>query len=361
MGCEGRAHFWPPRVAHNYRANITTRPHKCNQSAIVAPMSKESNTSSVAPSVRHVEVGVHDNGQRLDNFLKKILKGVPTSQIYRIIRTGQVRVNSKRAKPLQKLQQGDDVRIPPVRVAEVSDATPPTWLQEKVKAAVFFEDEHVLLLNKPGGVPVHSGSGVAFGVIETLKFVRKDSYVELVHRLDRDTSGCLLLAKSAVALRELNESLRDGKFKKCYLALIKGALHRQQTVDAAIAKEQRGGEREMQVAAEGKAALSVFTPLAMSDTATLCEVAIGTGRTHQIRVHAQSLHKPLAGDDKYGQRDFNKYMKSMGLKRMFLHAARLTVPASWQTEPYQFEVPLPEDLHGVLAALGLPNSNEGNT
>lgn len=308
--------------------------------------------------VQHIEISEHDIGQRLDNFLKKILKGVPTSKVYGIIRTGQVRINSKRAKPLYKLKAGDVVRVPPVRVSEVSSDEPPAWLIQNIKDSIAYEDDYVVLINKRGGIAVHSGSGVPFGVIETLKYIRQDEYIELVHRIDRETSGCLLLAKSATALRELNAGLRDGLFDKQYLALLKGKLQREQTIELAIAKDQRGGEKTMQVGESGKAALSTFKPLAVTDMATLCEVAIGTGRTHQIRVHSQSMRKPLAGDDKYGDRPFNKVMKSMGLKRMFLHAARLTVPVSWQKDPYEFSSPLPDELKTVVQALGMEWSDD---
>jgi len=308
---------------------------------------------SPAPAVRYVEIDETREGQRLDNFLVAVLKGVPKSRIYRCLRKGEVRVNKGRVGPDYRLQVGDVVRIPPVRVS--AEQAPPKvrpggfdWLADRV----LFEDEYVLVLDKPAGMAVHAGSGVSTGIIEALRAWRPQApMLELAHRLDRETSGCLLIAKSRVALTDLHAQLREGEVHKHYLALVRGTLRHARTVEASLERRERGGERMVQTAEDGKAAASRFRPLRQFDIATLVEIALLTGRTHQARVHAAHIDHPIAGDDKYGEREFNKDMRAAGLRRLFLHAARIEFKHPARVGMMSFEAPLPDDLVAVLDKL----------
>lgn len=287
---------------------------------------------------------------RLDNYLLRVLKGVPRSHVYRLIRSGQVRVNGGRAKAGRKLEKGEEVRIPPVRVRPAETGRPPDALLDRVRAAIVAETGDWLLVNKPAGLAVHAGSGIRFGIIEVLRADRPEEHLELVHRLDRDTSGCLLIARHREALTRLRRSLRDPAAEKVYLALVAGAWQGgAREVDAALARDREiGGERMSTVDPEGKAARSRFVPVERFREATLVEVAIVTGRTHQIRVHAAHLGHPVAGDRKYGDRDIDRRLRDgAGLARMFLHARRLALPAL--EEP--LTAPLPDDLEAVLQRL----------
>lgn len=311
---------------------------------------RECNLGHDAPQVRHQTVGDDADGMRLDNYLLRELKGVPRSRVYRLIRRGQVRVNSGRAKPHTKLAVGDRVRVPPVRQAPKDDpGRPPDGLLERVRAAVAEETPDWLLIDKPAGLAVHAGTGLRFGVIEVLRADRPDEYLELVHRLDRDTSGCLLVARNRPALTALRRALRDPAADKRYLALLAGAWEGgPRDVDAALVRDREiGGERLSAVAEEGKSAHSRFVPRERFRDAVLAEVAIATGRTHQIRVHAAHLGHPVAGDDKYGDRDFDRRMRGLGLKRLFLHAASLSLPGIDRT----LAAPLPPELEAVLDVL----------
>jgi 23S rRNA pseudouridine955/2504/2580 synthase len=309
-----------------------------------------------APKVRLVTAGEEDAGQRLDNFLFRTLKGVPKSHVYRLLRTGQVRVNKKRAKPDYRLEAGDQLRLPPVRQEQKTDpGKPPHWQQEALTACILYEDDRILVVNKPAGMAVHGGSGVSFGVIETLRVLRPESPgLELAHRLDRDTSGCLILAKRRSAVRPLHTAFRDGSVEKHYLALLAhpwtdGARE----VDAPLEKNQlEGGERIVKVSREGKEAKSLFTPLQRFAGSALTDVRIYTGRTHQIRVHASYIGHPVAGDDKYGDREANKALKVAGLKRMFLHAHRLSFPHPETGERLSLTAPLDDELQVVIRNLG---------
>lgn len=308
---------------------------------------------SPAPAVRHVEIDETREGQRLDNFLVAILKGVPKSRIYRCLRKGEVRVNKGRVGPEYRLQLGDVVRIPPVRVS--TEQTPLKarpggfdWLADRV----LFEDEHLLVLDKPAGMAVHAGSGVSTGVIEALRAWRPQApMLELVHRLDRETSGCLLIAKSRNTLTGLHAQLREGDVHKHYLALVRGNLRHVRTVEASLERRERGGERMVQTTDDGKTAASRFRPLRQFDTATLVEIALLTGRTHQARVHAAHIDHPIAGDEKYGEREFNKDIRAAGLRRLFLHAARVEFQHPIRAGKMSFEAPLPDDLTTVLDKL----------
>ena len=307
------------------------------------------------PEVRVVTVDVERAGQRIDNYLGSQLKGVPKSAIYRLLRTGQVRINGKRAKPEQKLEAGDAVRIPPVRLdAPGTPVTPGVSLRGALDAAVLFEDRELLVLDKPSGLASHGGSGVSLGAIEALRAIRPQDNLELVHRLDRDTSGLLLFAKKHSALRKLQSLIRDGQMHKLYYALIKGSpAHDKFEVDAPLQKNQlRSGERMVAVEADGKPSLSRSRVLERFADATLVEVEIVTGRTHQIRVHALHGGHPLAGDDKYGDEVFNKQLRTLGLKRLFLHAHSLSFPWGEGEIERRFSAPLAPELRKTLAALG---------
>jgi 23S rRNA pseudouridine955/2504/2580 synthase len=316
-------------------------------------------TSHTAPrssKVQLVEIPAEQAGQRIDNYLVKVLKGVPKTLVYRILRKGEVRVNKGRIKPDYRLQQGDVVRIPPLRLSESNKATPGQRTLERVQAAILHEDEVLLILNKPSGIAVHGGSGVSYGIIEALRALRPDApFLELVHRLDRDTSGCLIVAKRRSALRNLHEQIRGDQMDKRYLALLKGRWKGgEKRVDAPLRKNiLKSGERMVEVSPEGKPSLSIFTPDTIYKDATLVSVKLITGRTHQVRVHARHLGMPIAGDDKYGDDAFNADMKRLGLKRLFLHAHRLGFTHPKTGERFSISAPLSDDLSQVLDRLAL--------
>lgn len=300
-------------------------------------------------------------GQRLDNFLLGQLKGAPKSLIYKIVRSGQVRVNGGRAKAETRLEGGDEVRIPPVRLAEAGEKTPPPkGLLAALEAAIVFEDARLLALNKPSGLASHGGSGISHGAIEAMRALRPRESLELVHRLDRDTSGLLVIAKKRSALSELQALLReddavDGRgIAKRYLTLLVGRMpDGVMSVDAPLHIGLRqGGERHVQVNAGGKPSLSHFRVLERRGGHSFCEVRIETGRTHQIRVHAQHIGHPVAGDDKYGDEAVNKRLREQtGLKRLFLHAASLEFALDGGRAEYRLEAPLAPELVEVLDRL----------
>ena len=307
--------------------------------------------------VELVEISADLAGQRLDNYLLNRLKGAPRSLIYRIVRRGEVRGNKGRIRPEYRLKAGDTVRIPPVKLPP-RNAVPRPGAQvlRLLEAAILYEDDRLLILNKPSGLAVHGGSGLSYGVIEGLRALRPQApYLELVHRLDRDTSGCLLIAKKRSALRRLHELLRSNRMDKRYLALVKGPWRGgERQVTAPLLKNiLRSGERMVRVDAAGKPASSVFRPLAISKTASLVEVKLETGRTHQVRVHAASLGQPIAGDDKYGDDDFNRRMREVGLKRLFLHAQALRFQLAEGEAPLEVRAPLDDELKQVLLKLQL--------
>jgi 23S rRNA pseudouridine955/2504/2580 synthase len=294
--------------------------------AAPAPQNSPGSTGASA-KVQQVAVDERGVGQRLDNFLGRILTGVPKTHIFRVIRKGEVRINGKRAKPESRLQAGDMVRVPPIRTGEAAPPRRvPDTLVSGVTGAIVHEDAQLLVIDKPAGVAVHGGSGVSFGIIEALRAARPNEDLELVHRLDRDTSGLLLVARKASALRTLHALMRDGQVEKRYLALVKGKWELgQKRIDVPLRTDIRvGGERHVKAHATGKEAVSVFKPVQFfGKKASLVEVSLETGRTHQIRVHATHAGYPLAGDEKYGEAEFNEAMKSAGLTRMFLHAHQL--------------------------------------
>ena len=303
-------------------------------------------------SVRTVEVGPEREGQRLDNCLAALLKGVPKGHVYRLLRTGQVRVNGRRAKPDTRLAAGDRLRIPPVRTAErEASGTPPPSMLDEVRRAVIFEDRDFLAIDKPAGIASHGGSGVAFGAIELMRAARPNEHLELAHRLDRDTSGVLVFARSRRGLAGLQELIRTGQTTKQYLCLLTGKLQRVKfDVNAPLRKSTlAGGERMVRVDSDGKPALTFFREIERLRDASLVEATLATGRTHQIRVHAAHAGHPLAGDPKYGEREANKRFRALGLKRMFLHAARFEFELDERA--YSFSAPLPDDLRAVLDRL----------
>ena len=311
--------------------------------------------TGVSIKVRQVEVGDAAAGQRIDNFLLAQLKGVPKSLVYRILRRGEVRVNKGRVKPSYRVAAGDQVRLPPLRLGlEKAPPRPSKALAAQLDQAVLYEDDLVLVLNKPAGLAVHGGSGISLGVIETLRALRPGAELELVHRLDRDTSGCLLVSKRRSALRRLHAQLREGTVDKRYLVLLAGRLSRPVVeVTAPLRKNLlQGGERMVQVdLAEGKPARTVFRSRRRLGALTLAEVQLDTGRTHQIRVHAAHLGAPVAGDDKYGDASVNARLRALGLKRLFLHAAALSFRPRDGEPPIRVEAPLPEALDNVLNTL----------
>lgn len=275
-------------------------------------------------AVQIVKAKADDEGQRIDNFLINKLKGMPKSHIYRLLRKGEVRVNKKRISPFYRLIEGDDVRLPPVYLEEKAKQAPPSkQTAELLAGRILYEDEHLLIINKPAGMSVHAGSTVRVGVVEALRHMYpKLPNLELAHRLDSETTGCLVLAKKKRILRELHELLREGKMSKLYWALTLGKWKDSELrVDLPLHKDyQDGGKHVVEVNDQGKTALTVFRPLKILKNAALMEVKLHTGRTHQIRVHAAHRGHPIAGDDRYGDPEFNKLARQLGLKRMFLHA-----------------------------------------
>ena len=317
---------------------------------------KPAESAAPAPKVRQVEVGERGEGQRLDNFLARILGDVPRSHLFRVIRKGEVRVNGKRAKPDTRLQASDIVRVPPVRTgASAPPRRASPAMVESVNAAVVLEDPRLLVIDKPAGMAVHGGSGVSFCVIEALRTARPGETLELVHRIDRETSGLLLVARKPAVLRTLHALMREGRVEKKYLALVKGKWELgSKRIDVPLRTDIRvGGERTVKAHASGKEAVSLFRPVQFfGKRASLVEVALETGRTHQIRVHAAHAGYPLAGDDKYGDAGFNEKMKAAGLTRMFLHAHQVSFV--WPDTGVEFSVsaPLPADLAAVIDTLG---------
>jgi 23S rRNA pseudouridine955/2504/2580 synthase len=301
-----------------------------------------------------IEISTAQLGQRLDNFLFKRLGSVPRTRIYRIIRKGEVRVNSKRCKPEYKLQLGDQVRIPPLRIdtQEHGAPQPSARLLARLEQAILFENPHILILDKPAGLAVHSGSGVSYGIIDAMRLLRPDDDIELVHRLDRDTSGCLLLAKHRQALLALQSMLQDGSLHKHYCAVVKGNWPAQ-LVEVSLALKKfhlPNGERRVCVDAAGKPALSRVQLLQAGKHFSVIRVQLVTGRTHQIRVHCQSQGHEIAADDKYGDPDFNRAMRQRNIRRLMLHAASLELPHSDYTPEIVINAPLPEPFELLMTS-----------
>jgi len=311
---------------------------------------------TITPAVQIIAISADEAGQRIDNFLRTQLKGVPKSMIYRILRKGEVRVNKKRIKPEYKLEAGDEIRIPPVRVAEREEesVSPKLAKVAALSEAIIYEDDHILVLNKPSGTAVHGGSGLSFGVIEGLRALRPEArFLELVHRLDRDTSGILLVAKKRSALRSLHEQLREKGMQKDYLALVRGQWPSHvKSVRAPLLKNiLQSGERVVKVSSEGKPSETLFKVEERYAFATLVKASPVTGRTHQIRVHTLHAGHPIAFDDRYGEESFDQQLSATGLNRLFLHAAALKFTHPGTGEVMRVEAPLDEKLKRCLAIL----------
>ena len=315
---------------------------------------KSAESETIGTKVRFISIDEDQAGQRLDNFLRVVLKGVPKTHIYRLIRKGEVRVNKGRAKAETKLAADDVVRVPPVRV---SDAKVPVAagmdVARRIESAIIYEDDALLVLNKPSGLAVHGGSGINIGVIEALRQLRPECrFLELVHRIDRDTSGCLLIAKKRSLLRHLHAQIREHHMLKVYNALVDGRWPaRKESVSAPLQKNiLQSGERMVSVHPQGKRSKTRFRVLARYQEATLVEASLETGRTHQIRVHTQHAGHPILGDSKYGYENTQQLTARIGLQRLFLHAAKvgINLPDGSYRE---FDAPLPEELVGILRGL----------
>jgi 23S rRNA pseudouridine955/2504/2580 synthase len=344
---------------------------KVPQTATPDPVSGPSELSlpeGARTAVRNETVGAEDAGQRVDKVVARFLPGVPRTHIFRLLRRGEVRLNGKRVTGEARVAEGDLLRVPPVRVEpppavdEVPRVRP--QLAEQVTAAILHEDERLLVINKPAGIAVHGGSGVSAGVIEALRAARPDETLELVHRLDRDTSGCLLIARKRSTLRNLHAMMREdvagagegeAGFDKRYLVLVRGKWELgKKRIDAPLRTDTRvGGERTVKVAPDGKGAISDFRVVQFfGSLATLLEVRLLTGRTHQIRVHAAWAGHPVAGDSKYGEEAFNRQMQGFGLRRLFLHAHSVSFEDPDRKVLQSFSAPLPPELHAVVDQLG---------
>jgi 23S rRNA pseudouridine955/2504/2580 synthase len=301
-----------------------------------------------------VQVSADRDGQRLDNFLSARLKGLPRSALYRIIRTGQVRINGGRCKPATRLREGDEVRIPPARTQERGSVFISDRVCRQLRDAALFENSDLLVLNKPSGMAVHAGSGLPWGVIDVVRQNHPGEFIELAHRLDRETSGCLVLARNGATLNHLTRLFREGRVQKFYLCLINGDMTEPVIeCEAALKKVQSGAERQVEVNLEGKPAFTRFRRLQAYAGSTYAEAELLTGRTHQIRVHACHLGWPLAGDSKYATKESVKRWKAKGLHRIFLHAQRVAFEAA-SGEQMEFSAPLPDDLRAVLDGLESP-------
>lgn len=299
--------------------------------------------------VRKVQVDTEMAGQRIDNFLRREMPGLPKSRLYRILRKGEVRVNGGRIKADYRLAAGDEVRIPPARLA-IGPAAPPERQVSSIAEHILFEDRRLIVVNKPSGVAVHGGSGVSFGVIELLRAARPDEKdLSLVHRLDRETSGVLVLAKRRSALRSLHALFREGQVEKNYLALVAGDWqHGQQSIDAALkVQNRRNGERHVVVSSSGKSAVTRISLARRFVTASLVQCQPETGRTHQIRVHTAHAGHPILGDERYGDAEQNLRFAEAGLRRLFLHAQSIAFPDEHGNEQH-FTAPLSADLDAFL-------------
>lgn len=310
--------------------------------------------------VKYVVIDHKSCDQRIDNFLLRILKGAPRSLIYRILRSGEVRVNKGRIKPPYRLQEGDSIRIPPVRLSTTdSSVKPKRALCQEIENRIIFEDKHLLVLNKPSGIAVHGGSGISHGIIEIIRASRSEhDYLELAHRLDRDTSGTLIIAKNRTVLRNLHELLKINGIEKHYIALVQGKWPRKtKRIDTPLLKNVlSSGERIVKVNKSGKTALTIIRPLKLGVIASLVDIKIETGRTHQIRVHTASEGHPIAGDSKYGNTEFDTKMKKFGLNRLFLHASSLkfSLPQESGKElKFDISVPLDSKLESIIENLGI--------
>ena len=324
----------------------------------ITPQKSASISVLPADRVTYVEIGEDAAGQRLDNYLVRVAKGVPKSHIYRVVRQGEVRVNRKRAKAELKLETGDVLRIPPMRVSQRPVTQAPAAPFAEGAIPVLYEDRHLLVVNKPAGIAAHGGSGISYGLIERLRATHPDEpMLELCHRLDKETRGAIVIAKTRKALVRMHDLMKAGGVEKHYFTLVKGDwVNERQHVRLPLERYLlASGERRVRVSAEGMKAHSIFTQLERFGVVTFLDVELKTGRTHQIRVHACASGHPLVGDDKYGDFEFNKAVAQgtlgMPFKRMFLHAARLAFEHPVSGEALDIRAPLPPECEGLLAAL----------
>ncbi|MFZ2315943.1 MAG: RluA family pseudouridine synthase [Gammaproteobacteria bacterium] len=303
--------------------------------------------------VQYFTATLDDEGQRIDNFLMSKLKGVPRSRVYRIVRKGEVRVNKKRISASYRLEEGDEVRVPPIFLEEKAKLVPPSkTTADLLLDRVIYEDDNLIILNKPSGMSVHAGSTVRVGVVEAMRHLYPQyPNLELAHRLDSETSGCLVLAKKKRILREVHTLLREGEVRKIYWALTKGRWKDSELkVDVSLHKDyQDGGKHVVEVNRDGKTALTVFSSIKKFKQASLMEVKLYTGRTHQIRVHAAYRGHPIAADDRYGDPEFNKEVKKMGLKRMFLHARTIDFTLPSLNQRITVTAPLDAELETIVS------------
>ena len=319
-------------------------------------MVKQNKECAGFSSVSMLEITEHQHGQRIDNYLFRLLKGVPKSRVYRIMRKGEVRVNKSRIRPDYKLQKGDLLRIPPVRLTQENpeDFVIPGWVQAAIQNPIY-DDEALIVINKPPGLAVHGGSGIEFGLIEAMRQLKPDwPFLELVHRVDRETSGCVLLAKSRPALVQLHQQFRreEGQMEKAYLAVLAGTLESTITVNTSLrqSRDSNGMKRTL-VDKQGQVAKSTFMPLEIFDKFSYSRVLLYTGRMHQARVHAVNLDLPILGDKLYGDREINRRVRSMGVKRCMLHAERYQLNHPLSGKLIQLIDPLPKDFNDLIAKL----------
>ena len=315
-------------------------------------MQKDTSTAAgdaTRTGVTRLTIDADTEGQRIDNFLKKHLKDVPMGHVYRIIRSGQVRVNGGRVKPTRKLVKGDELRLPPLLRHSNGDPAIPGGVQQRLEEAIVFEDDELIVLAKPDGLAVHAGSNLPFGIIEALRVSRNESRMELIHRLDRDTSGCLMIGKTLTATRHYQDMFRQRQVDKTYRALVTGRwqVDSKEVSNKLVTNRVIGGERMVVVDEAGKEAQSCFSTLRTLPAATEMAITIATGRTHQIRVHAAGCGHPVVGDRKYGDNAHNKKFHKLGLKRLFLHAERLVL-----ADGRKFEVEPGTQWEDDLARLG---------
>lgn len=303
---------------------------------------------------KQIVISADNAGQRIDNFLIRYFGKIPKSRVYQMLRKGEVRINKGRIKQTYKLVEGDILRVPPVYLDEQGQTLPSRSLQQKIADSVIYEDEGLIIINKPAGIVVHSGSGQSHGVIEAFRAMGDDyKNLELVHRLDKDTSGCLMLAKSIPILRQLHTAMNDDEIVKSYSALLAGRISdKKMTVDSPISKNTvSSGEHLVTVDVNGKSAVTIFTRERVFQSATLVNIKLITGRTHQIRVHSASIQHPVIGDMKYGDRAINREYKKRGLRRMFLHAKNLRFTSPVSQQPLSIDAPLEPDLRQFLQQL----------
>lgn len=322
-------------------------------------MMNHSGKSRKKRGVKYFIVSKDDEGQRIDNYLITRLKGVPKSRIYRMLRKGEVRINKKRILPFYRLQSGDSVRLPPIFLDDKAKQIPPSKDTAALLARrILYEDENLLIINKPSGMSVHAGSTVRVGVVEALRHMHPSlPNLELAHRLDSETSGCLILAKKKRILREIHSLLREGQVIKIYWALTMGRWKDSELrVNLPLHKDyQDGGKHVVEVDHEGKTALTVFSSIKKFKQASLMQVKLYTGRTHQIRVHAKHQGHPIAGDDRYGEVEFNKLARKLGLKRMFLHARSVEFTLPSLNQHITVVAPLDSELEAGIKAFEAQN------